>query len=182
MKLIVLYGPPGVGKLTVAKELAPRIGAQVFHNHVVIDAVEPIITRQHPRFTPIVYSLQRQILTAALEAKAVDIIFTFAFSLDEREGVELLDSLIAAGGEYGVEVMLVHLTCDHASLRRRIAENSRRTHGKLTDVAHLDEMLRRYDLFSPHPHPAQLRIDTTDLAPAETAARIAAAICPDRRS
>ena len=37
MKLIALYGPPGVGKLTIARVLAKTTGYKVLHNHLTIE-------------------------------------------------------------------------------------------------------------------------------------------------
>ena len=42
MNLVFIYGPPGVGKLTVAKELAGLTGYKLFHNHLSIDWVLPV--------------------------------------------------------------------------------------------------------------------------------------------
>ena len=42
MRVVVLSGLPGVGKLTVAKEMARLWGYRVFHNHLVFDAVEAL--------------------------------------------------------------------------------------------------------------------------------------------
>jgi len=39
MRAIVLYGLPGVGKLSIARGLAQLRGYRVFHNHLVFDAV-----------------------------------------------------------------------------------------------------------------------------------------------
>ncbi len=39
MKLIFLHGMPGVGKLTVATELAKLTGFKLFHNHLTVDLV-----------------------------------------------------------------------------------------------------------------------------------------------
>lgn len=36
MQLVFLYGPPGVGKLTVARDLAGLTNFKVFHNHLTI--------------------------------------------------------------------------------------------------------------------------------------------------
>ncbi len=37
MRLIVLYGMPAMGKLTVAKELQKLCGYELFHNHLTVD-------------------------------------------------------------------------------------------------------------------------------------------------
>lgn len=41
MKLLVLIGPPAVGKMTVGQALEARLGYKLFHNHVSIDMVAP---------------------------------------------------------------------------------------------------------------------------------------------
>jgi tRNA uridine 5-carbamoylmethylation protein Kti12 len=42
VKLIFIYGPPAVGKLTVASELAKLTGFKLFDNHVSIDFVKSV--------------------------------------------------------------------------------------------------------------------------------------------
>lgn len=42
MQLIFIYGPPAVGKLSVANALAKLTGYRVFHNHLTIDLVRSI--------------------------------------------------------------------------------------------------------------------------------------------
>lgn len=42
MELVVIYGAPGVGKLTVARELARKTGYKLFHNHLTVDLVKSL--------------------------------------------------------------------------------------------------------------------------------------------
>ena len=42
MKLIFLHGLPGVGKLTVARQLAALTGFKLFHNHLTVDLVTSV--------------------------------------------------------------------------------------------------------------------------------------------
>jgi shikimate kinase len=37
MKLVILFGPPAVGKMTVGQELANLTGFRLFHNHMTIE-------------------------------------------------------------------------------------------------------------------------------------------------
>jgi hypothetical protein len=39
MKLVVIFGPPAVGKMTVGYELARLTGLRLFHKHMTIDLV-----------------------------------------------------------------------------------------------------------------------------------------------
>ena len=42
-RLVFLYGPPAVGKLTVARAIADRLPFKILHNHVTIDAVKEVL-------------------------------------------------------------------------------------------------------------------------------------------
>jgi shikimate kinase len=37
MKLVILFGPPAVGKMTVGQQLANLTGFKLFHNHMTIE-------------------------------------------------------------------------------------------------------------------------------------------------
>ena len=50
MKLVILYGAPASGKLTIATELGKRTGFKVFHNHLSIDCVRPVFDFGTPPF------------------------------------------------------------------------------------------------------------------------------------
>lgn len=39
MKLIIIFGPPAVGKTTVGKILEQKTDFKLFHNHMVMDGV-----------------------------------------------------------------------------------------------------------------------------------------------
>lgn len=48
MKLVFLYGPPAVGKLTVAQALAQKTSFKVLHNHLVNDLAEVVFAWERP--------------------------------------------------------------------------------------------------------------------------------------
>jgi len=65
MKLIFIYGPPAVGKLTVAQELAKITGYKIFHNHLTIDLLEPIFERGTTIFAKTVDKYRLELIEAA---------------------------------------------------------------------------------------------------------------------
>lgn len=42
MKLVIIFGPHAVGKMTVGQELAKLTGLKLFHNHMTIDIVSDL--------------------------------------------------------------------------------------------------------------------------------------------
>ncbi len=170
MKLIILYGPPAVGKLTVAEELAALTGYKVFHNHLTVDLALAFFefgTRQFGRYLD---HLRFDAFETAVREGVPGLIFTFVYSygLDDRFVQDVIETVESNGGE----VCLVQLTCDRKELDHRVVLPARERFHKIKTVEKLGELLARYDLFKPMPFPNNLTINTTNLPPQDAARTI----------
>ena len=165
MKLIFIYGAPAVGKLTVANEIAKQTDFKVFHNHLSIDAIEPIFdfgTKPFARLTALI-----RVETIAEAAREnINLIHTFCYAkdLDDKYVTKITEAVESNGGE----VCFVLLTCEKDELERRVLEESRKQFGKANNLEILREILGKYDLFSRVPERESLQIDNTNLPPAAT--------------
>lgn len=82
MKLIILYGPPAVGKFTVAKELSKKTGIRLFHNHLSVDLVASILSFGDEFFWPEVRAIPNRMFNISAE-KNQDLIFTYVYDYGE---------------------------------------------------------------------------------------------------
>ncbi len=171
MTFALLYGPPAVGKLTIATELARLTGFKLFHNHLSIDLVESVFPRGTPSFARVGKAVRKLVFEEAAQAD-INLIFTYVYahSQDDSEMAWMLEAV----EKHGAEVLLAQLTCNPKKLTERVGEASRRSRGKIVDAEFLGRLLETYDLFTPYPSRPSLQLDTTDTPAHETAAAIAA--------
>ena len=175
--LVYVYGPPAVGKLTVATKLQHRTGFRLFHNHLTVNAIRSVFDFGTDSFNDVIHRIRLDVFETAAR-NGIDVIFTnssvwdvpdgrslfAAFALDARQRVE------GAGGR----IVFVQLEAPLKVLEARVGSQERKEHGKLLDPVRLREMLR---LLEPEPlHPDDLVIDTSTSSPGE-AARLIAAAC-----
>ena len=170
MKLFFLHGPPAAGKLTVARALAARTGAAVFHNHVSLDYALQLFDRDAPEFGAFVEKLRLETF-AFCASHDRDLIFTcvYAHGSDEATVRPTIASVRAFGD---AQIVFVHLTCECQELLRRVALPSRAEFRKLHDPTALEDAFERYDLFSAIPFVDNLSFDTTRTSPDEIARAI----------
>ena len=167
MKLIIIHGPPAAGKLTVANEIAELTGIKVFHNHLSIDCVKPVIDFGTPAFWRVVGDVRDVIITEAMR-EGISLIHTFCYEFGADD--EYFRKLIASAEDNGGEVHLVLLTCDDEERKRRIGNESRVKIGKLLDPDAIGR--NSIDLTSPLPGRETLIVDTTEIIPEVTAEKI----------
>lgn len=170
MKLIIIYGPPAVGKLTVAEELSKVTGIKVFHNHMTFDLGEELFEAFSPGFLKVVDGTRMLVFEAAAQ-HGLDLIFTFVYAPpgDVAYIARIREIVTGQGGE----VHLVRLYAPESVLEERVAMADRQRFRKLKSVETLRDLLRKYRLFEEAPGSNSLSLDTSALAPSETARKIA---------
>jgi RNase adaptor protein for sRNA GlmZ degradation len=169
MNLIFIYGPPAAGKLTAATEIAALTGYKVFHNHLSIDCIEPIFPFGTKSFWKLVKKIRLDVIAEAAREN-VGLIYTFCYAKDKDD--EHIKQVLETVENNGGEVCFVLLTCKREELESRVLEESRKQFGKANNLEILNEILDKYDLFSPVPQRESLCVDNTNLSPQETARQI----------
>ena len=169
MHLVYLYGPPGVGKLTVARALAARTGFKIYHNHVSIDAVLPVFEFGTAPFWKLVHQMRRDMLEA-VTSEGVDLIITNVYA--HPDDAPRIEWYLEAVEQHGGRVACVQLTCALEELERRVTAAERVAMRKLATLELLRETVSNYELFTPLPDRDSLRIDNTSLSPDAVATRI----------
>lgn len=172
MKLLFLHGPPAVGKLTVAREVAARTGWRLFHNHLAVDLVLSVYDFGTPGFVALREEIWLAVFRRALADGLPGLIFTFSpeNSVPQRFIDDLFAEIVAKGGD----VIAVEMTASEAELERRMGDASRRERRKLVDVALYRDLRARGVFATPKIPASRLSLDMERLTPADAAAQIAA--------
>jgi hypothetical protein len=171
MKLIFISGLPGVGKLTVAKELSALTGYKLFHNHLTVDLLLSVFAFGSPQFVELRESIWLSVFEQAYRANLPGLIFTFNAENTVRQSfIAKLEETVAANGG---AICFVELVCDDQELQRRMDTTSRRQYAKMTSWTNFTE-LRAAGAFSAPKLPTPLlTVDTGELDPKGAGLQIA---------
>ncbi|WP_152361434.1 AAA family ATPase [Microlunatus speluncae] len=170
MDLVYLYGPPAVGKLTVATELARLTGFRLFHNHLSIDCVKPVFDFGTEPFWRQVHAIREGMLTEAARS-GTSLIYTivYAGSPAAEERTRRRFELVRG---HGGRIHPVRLSCDRAIVEERVSQPRRRELDKLSTVESLRAAWAKEDLGAIIPEVESHHFDTASATPAETASKI----------
>jgi len=180
--LVMLIGPPAVGKMTVGHELAARTGLRLFHNHQTIDLVLRFFPFGSPAFGRLVGEFRRRVFEEVARSDLPGLIFTFVCAFDLPGDTAIIEEWAGIFRAQGGRVIFAELEAPVGErLRRnetefRLAEKPFKRDLAASRQRLLDDDAR-YQLNSRGAYDARddwFRLDTTDLAAAEAAERIIA--------
>ncbi len=165
MKLIFIYGDPGTGKLTVARELQKLTGFKLFHNHLTVDLASSLFGYDNPDYFDYVRSLRLEAFERVAKAN-ISLIFTFWYSSISQPSVEKYKQTVESRGG---KVLFVRLYCRQEILEGRVVSESRQN-WKISSVADLRAALENTGDVIPGTH---LEVENSDLSPEVVAEIIA---------
>lgn len=171
MKLVFLYGPPAVGKLTVAQELHNKLGYKLLYNHMIINLIDNLFPFHNPSRRKLTREFRIRIIEEAIENN-LNLIVT-AGTAGSPTLFDYFAELIQLVESKGGQVYMVHLTADNETLLERVEDDFRKQHGKNFGKKEMQELISKYtilfDKFSKKEH---ITIDTRKYSPQESAEKI----------
>lgn len=196
MRLLVLFGPPAVGKMTVGREVAKRSSFRLLHNHALIEPLLEVFDYGTPPFDRLLSEWREDVVEEAA-ACGTDLLLTFVWGLDLQSDADELTRYIRPYVAKGADVRFVELSADlDTRLERNRSQLRLAEKRSKRDVEWSDTNVREMERFvmntAPHgdatpgarllaqyPH---LRLDNRDLSPQQAAVRILAWLEDDPRS
>lgn len=170
MKLVFLFGPAAVGKLTVGKALAARTGYPLFHNHLIVDAVGAVFPFGSPQFVRLRQEFWLRTFAEAAEAQR-SLIFTFA--PEPTVPADFVPETVRTVTALGGQPRFVRLSCSDATQDARVGNADRAQYQKLRSR---DTLVRlRSAGETTWAGPVDLEIDTDRSTPDDSAAAIVSA-------
>ena len=171
MNLLLIYGPPAVGKLTLAKELAKTTGYKLFHNHHTQDMIYPIFDYRSPVTDKLLRDVRLKVFETAMKNNT-DIIFTFCF--ENPQHINFIKEIKRISNKHKANALFIRLYCNFKEQCGRVTSSSRKKYpAKCHSVEILKRALKeknidsRIDFVGDH-----LEIDTTSIPVKKIAEKI----------
>lgn len=177
MKLILIFGPQAVGKMTVGEELENITELKLFHNHMTIELVAKFFNYSTESGKRLVNLFRQEIFEEVSKSDLDGLIFTYVWAFDMQSDWDYVQKVCEVFESKGGETYFVELEAD---FDERIQRNKspHRLECKPTkrDLERSEQGLRstmeKYRLNSKDGEIKKknyIRINNTDLNPEEVA-------------
>lgn len=174
MKLLIIFGPPSVGKMTVGKLIEQQTDFKLFHNHAIADDVMHIFGRGTPAEDRLSRAIREQIIDEAANSN-IDLIFTYVWNFSREKGKQNIDAYKQCYESRGGTVYFVELVAPKEIRAQRASDPARyqtKAHAPTADEI-ASEQADKFTSPSPFFYPTNyLQIDTSDKQPPAVATEI----------
>ncbi|MCL2199361.1 MAG: AAA family ATPase [Defluviitaleaceae bacterium] len=179
MKLVIIFGAPAVGKMTVGQELMKITDLRLYHNHMTIDPIAEVFGQ---RCVSAEIRVEEVVCEEFAKSDLGGMIYTIAKSLSgEPSDWSHLEHLSDIFKRNGAEIYFVELVATlEVRLQRNVTENrllnkpcKRDVAGTTARLHELDKKSRLVSYDGEVPFDNYMKIDNTNLPPDTVAKMIA---------
>ena len=177
--LILIFGPPAVGKMTIGSELSELTGIPLFHQHMTLDIALEFFEWQSDGYHTLNWDLTRVVFNAVSKSSLPGMIFTFVLALNRAGDIERIQSLSSMFSEEGARVIHVELYADLGTrLERNVSDFRLKRKPTKRDLETSKRRLLTMEAFNLNssdevlPFQNYLKIDNTDLDAVAAAKRV----------
>lgn len=124
MKLVIIFGPHAVGKMTVGQELSKITDLKLFHNHMTIDIVNDLFENLPKERSRLINLFRKEIFEAFSNSEEYGMIFTYMWAFDSQDDWNYISYVEELFASKGAEVYFVELEADYKlRIERNKTEN-----------------------------------------------------------
>jgi len=177
VKLVIIFGPHAVGKMTVGQALCKETGLKLFHNHMTIEPVYGLFENDPAERSRLTELFREEIFKSFLKGNEYGMVFTFMWAFNAQQDWAYIDHVESLFKDAGADVYYVELTAEESVRRERNkTENRLLNKPSKRDIAFSDALFTRLESkYRLNSLPGELdkenyiRIDNTYLSPEEAA-------------
>ncbi|MDP4537480.1 AAA family ATPase [Alkalimonas collagenimarina] len=170
MKFVMIYGPSGIGKESIARELAKKNGWHLFPQHLAFDIACAVVGFGNNGFEKYQRKIFLDAFRTLIEKNVTGVVFTFCYVYPASN--YFIDGLFELLKEYEIEADFVRLSCDFDEHVRRVTSDNRKNTNKIQSKEYLEEYLNRFDFSVDIAGVETFRINSTELSIQESAIAI----------
>jgi len=171
MEVIIIYGPPASGKMTITKELCKITTAKYFPHNLVFDIINPIfgVNTKDDDLWDLYEDLKIDIIKTA-KKKNLSLILTEIYNnpLSNERFEEFIDELKKAKVEY----KFVKVGCSKEELLKRVEKADRKNTKKLNSAKEYQRIMQESQLNEKIPFVKSLVIENTNISAKKVAQMI----------
>ena len=180
MHLIIIIGPPAVGKMTVGRALSQLTGIPLFHNHMSLELVNQFFDFGTPPFWRLDKLIRFGIFKEVAQSDLPGLIFTLVCDFDDPRDEAYLDEICDIFRAEGANICLAELS---AALEERLIRNrgadriaakpsKQDVQASEKRLLHHEQAHRMNSLPGDYEGKELFKVDNTHLSPEDAARRI----------
>lgn len=168
MKLVIIFGPPAVGKLTVGRELAKRCSFRILHKQEIFDLLDDFFFFGTKEYRLADEGIRELIVTTAANLKHFSgLVMTFVWAFNDERDRDFVERMLKLAKKKKIEVYFVELQSSESERKARVTSATRKEMKKVATIKGLEALEKDKDFISDIDYFANknyLKLDNTVLS------------------